>query len=470
MGRELHSLGDDDQPLSQLQARLHAAATSPTGHTTCSPPFSAEEFPLIHQVDNKWQQNALTPADLEDHDQIICDNLSTTRRIRRLIAFTIFLVVATFYIFSQHVRPSMEEEWAYEQGFLDQTNGTYGVAKAGKHYTDPDLTRMKRLDPALLPGGSGDEAGKRRLVFIGDVHGCKKELLKLLRKVDFNEDLDHLVLVGDTVSKGPDNVGVLDELIRLNATSVRGNHEDRLLVAAKSMLVDGEMETTDDEVEESRSKGSKKDRKLLEKLKPKHLDYMRDMPLMLHIPSLPLASKPTNKWHSPIAEHILVVHAGLVPGVELEKQDPYFVINMRSINRKTHLPSVLRADKKEKDKKPWFDVWNWYNSRIFKGASMEGFKSTLFELEEEIKSLPDLEPSMWIGDLWKSFFGKKKKHGHLKPQVVIYGHDSHEGLQLNRWSKGLDSACVAGGRLTAMVVDAKGRQEVVSVGCKNYKG
>jgi hypothetical protein len=349
-------------------------------------------------------------------------------------------------------------------------NGTYGVAKGGRHYTDPDLTRLKRLDPNLLPGGPGDAPGKRRLVFVGDVHGCKKELLKLLHKVNFKEDLDHLILVGDTVSKGPDNVGVLDELIRLNATSVRGNHEDRLLVTAKRYMMDGEVETSDDEVEETRSKGSKKDRKLLRKMKPRHLEYMRNMPLMLHIPSLPLATGGTNKDHSPITEHILVVHAGLVPGVELAKQDPYFVMNMRSINRKTHVPSVLRADRKAKDKRPWYDVWNWYNHRIFKGASMEGYKATIAELEDVTEGLPDMEHSTWFVDLWKNFFGKQKKERHFKPQVVVYGHDSHEGLQLNRWSKGLDSACVAGGRLTAMVLDARGRQEIVSVGCKNYKG
>jgi hypothetical protein len=103
---------------------------------------------------------------------------------------------------------------------------------------------------------------------------------------------------------------------------------------------------------------------------------------------------------------------------------------------------------------------------------MEGYQpSIISELEDtEIESVPDMEPSTWFGDLWKNFFGKKKKASHFKPQVVIYGHDSHEGLQLNRWSKGLDSACVAGGRLTAMVLDARGRQEFVSVGCKNYKG
>ena len=42
-------------------------------------------------------------------------------------------------------------------------------------------------------------------------------------------------------------------------------------------------------------------------------------------------------------------------------------------------------------------------------------------------------------------------------------------LQLHRWSKGLDSACVSGGQLTAMVLDAKGKTEIVQVECKDYR-
>jgi hypothetical protein len=132
-------------------------------------------------------------------------------------------------------------------------------------------------------------------------------------------------------------------------------------------------------------------------------------------------------------------------------------MNMRSINRRTLVPSALRAGK---NAKPWFDVWNWYNDKVFHRQSKHAADSS--------SMVPDSDPSTWFGDLWKNFFGKHK-HSNPKPQVVIYGHDSHTGLQMHRWSKGLDSGCVAGGRLTMMVLDAKGQQEVVSVGCKNYR-
>jgi hypothetical protein len=37
---------------------------------------------------------------------------------------------------------------------------------------------------------------------VGDVHGCKKELEHLMRKVEFVRGRDHLILTGDIIAKG----------------------------------------------------------------------------------------------------------------------------------------------------------------------------------------------------------------------------------------------------------------------------
>ncbi len=55
--------------------------------------------------------------------------------------------------------------------------------------------------------------------------------------------------------------------------------------------------------------------------------------------------------------------------------------------------------------------------------------------------------------------------------TVIYGHDPRRGLQLHNYSKGLDSGCVNGGKLTAMIIDnavQSGEARTVSVQCKDY--
>lgn len=57
-----------------------------------------------------------------------------------------------------------------------------------------------------------------------------------------------------------------------------------------------------------------------------------------------------------------------------------------------------------------------------------------------------------------------------KRSTIIYGHDSKRGLQIGTYSKGLDTGCVKGGRLTAMVIDGTPKTEpkIVSVPCKDY--
>ena len=53
--------------------------------------------------------------------------------------------------------------------------------------------------------------------------------------------------------------------------------------------------------------------------------------------------------------------------------------------------------------------------------------------------------------------------------TVIYGHDSKSGLSLKDFTIGLDSGCVKGGKLTALVVSDGGNQEIVQVKCSKHQ-
>lgn len=48
-----------------------------------------------------------------------------------------------------------------------------------------------------------------------------------------------------------------------------------------------------------------------------------------------------------------------------------------------------------------------------------------------------------------------------------YGHYAAKGLDIRKYSKGLDSNCVRGGRLSAFVIGRK-KEELVSVGCRAF--
>lgn len=52
--------------------------------------------------------------------------------------------------------------------------------------------------------------------------------------------------------------------------------------------------------------------------------------------------------------------------------------------------------------------------------------------------------------------------------TVIYGHDAKTSLNIRTYTKGLDSGCVKGGKLTAMIIEPSGEQKLVQVKCRKY--
>jgi hypothetical protein len=94
----------------------------------------------------------------------------------------------------------------------------------------------------------------------------------------------------------------------------------------------------------------------------------------------------------------LVVHGGVVPGVPLEAQERKYLLNLRSIKDDGEPSKAIEGE-------PWASKW--------KG-----------------------------------------------PPHVVFGHDAVRGLQRHAWATGLDTGCVYGRELTALVLPAG---ELVSV-------
>lgn len=89
--------------------------------------------------------------------------------------------------------------------------------------------------------------------------------------------------------------------------------------------------------------------------------------------------------------HTLAVHAGLKPGVPLSEQEPWAMMHMRSLTRH--------------------------------GAPSDRYSST-----------------SWA-------------EAYQEGPHVVFGHNAQAGLQLHQNATGLDTACVYGGRLSALVLD-----------------
>ena len=186
----------------------------------------------------------------------------------------------------------------------------------------------------------------------------------LLAEVQFEARTDHLIFAGDFVSKGPSSPAVLDLAMSAHASCVRGNHEDRVLLAyrdlyshrltreqrgekapsppAAGMPEDMRQNVSEDEgadlEEESFSQGDAVDRRLAQSFTKRQIDYLASCPVILDI------------GHIKHLGNVHVVHAGLVPGVRLERQDPMGVMHMRTIDLDTHVPSSSAKGT------PWFKV------------------------------------------------------------------------------------------------------------------
>jgi hypothetical protein len=196
-----------------------------------------------------------------------------------------------------------------------------------------------------------------RTVIVGDVHGCRAELEALLAAVGFGAG-DRLVMVGDLIARGPDPTGTIDLLREIGARSVRGNHEDRVLRWRRRR---------------HRPLGPAH-RAVVDVLEERHWAYLESLPLWLDLP-----------------EHgVRVVHAGVVPGVPIEKQDARALMYMRCL-----APSG----------KP---------------------------LEERGSAL------------WGARYASQPH--------VVFGHNAMAEPQIHAQATGLDTACVYGNRLTAMVL------------------
>jgi len=194
-----------------------------------------------------------------------------------------------------------------------------------------------------------------RTVIVGDVHGCSDELQTLLDRVAFHTG-DRLVFAGDLVARGPDSRGVLEIARRTGAIVVRGNHDAKILGFREA----------------AREK----------KRPPVNLGKNR-VAVVESLTDPDWAVLETSSLYFDLPEHdVRVIHAGLIPGVPIEKQDPKVLLNVRTLSD---------------------------------------------------------------GALWGARY--------LGPPHVVFGHNAVEKLQIHPWATGLDTGCVYGGRLSALVLE-----------------
>ena len=161
--------------------------------------------------------------------------------------------------------------------------------------------------PPYLPTAAKDAA---RLLIIGDVHGMLDELQALLGKADYTASRgDRVIFVGDLVNKGPESAGVVQYAMDINATTVRGNHEDKVLrvwAGAEEARLQAEAKGKDGDkaykqFKKSLGSGKKDALEVAQSLSPEQRMWLAAAPVALRLGDLPGMGD------------VAVVHGGFVP-------------------------------------------------------------------------------------------------------------------------------------------------------------
>ena len=198
------------------------------------------------------------------------------------------------------------------------------------------------------PAGQGRIPDGRAVYAIGDIHGRLDLLNDLLRRIERDAaglpagTARELVLLGDYIDRGPDSKGVVERVLAdplpgFATVRLKGNHEDALLafLDGRSDGLDwlsyGGLETLLSygvplrSLPNTLAASVELRRALAAALPPSHESFYRACAL-----------------HHAVGDYVFV-HAGIRPGISLEKQDPVDLMWIRDdfLRSRTALPGRI---------------------------------------------------------------------------------------------------------------------------------
>ncbi len=173
---------------------------------------------------------------------------------------------------------------------------------------------------------------KLRTIIIGDVHGCIDEFTELLKKVQYDNKTDEVILVGDLIDRGPDSVAVVRKCRELKLKCTLGNHEIKFLNWAKNS-----------------NSYPPDDRKHYYYLNKDDIAYMNAMPLYIEI-----------------SHNLYVIHGGAEPGIPIKDQSEDSLCFRRYTDLNGDFLSLKKVMTEQvKDYKFWTEFWTGPESIIY---------------------------------------------------------------------------------------------------------
>ncbi|KAI0399393.1 Metallo-dependent phosphatase [Xylaria palmicola] len=159
---------------------------------------------------------------------------------------------------------------------------------------------------------------------------------------------------------------------------------------------------------------------------------------------------------------VVVVHAGLVPGVSLESQDPEAVMTMRTLL----LPERTSASASDAEtpnsqtpnnqtpnnQTPLTTADQSQNAAERPGGHKE-HRHTVPSASRDGIPWAEIWTSYQKAALQQSSDASRRGGAAAAPTTVVYGHDAKAGLQMRRYALGLDTGCGNHDALTALVFE-----------------
>ena len=142
-----------------------------------------------------------------------------------------------------------------------------------------------------------------KIFIVGDIHGCLGMFKRLMDKIDWQPDRDSLIFLGDYIDRGEDSKGVVDFLLELmdnssNVQCLMGNHESLFLNYLEGGDIDTFIYNGGDTTLASYGFDGEID------ISNEHISFLKSLQTLIEL------------------EDYYIVHAGFLPGVEIQGQSP----------------------------------------------------------------------------------------------------------------------------------------------------
>ena len=251
---------------------------------------------------------------------------------------------------------------------------------------------------------------------VGDIHGCFAEFERLLKKIDFDGETDHIWHVGDLVNGGPDSLGALRWFYNNEAssTTVLGNHDLHLVAVAYGAHKQRSKDTFGDVL------GADDGAELVDWLRRRPLVVQRNNRVLVHAGLLP-------QWS---------LHEASEMAREVEEilgsSKPEQVLEVMYGNQPRHFDDATTPEER------WRAAINVFTRmRVLDadGGLNFRYKSTYGDIPADKYAWFDADEPAWV------------------EHQVICGHWSALGLHRSQRVIALDTGCRWGNKLTAIRLD-----------------